>query len=275
MRFTNEPIPEETIVALEDLTFEGLNGIEVSGSGEYRYRNIPGIVGVTLLLDIKNASSIEVSEIDLQAEVKDPEGNVLAVIETQWNGCDIPLAIQETVGLRGYRGYESQTVPPGLSAHVRVTKVLSVKELPPVHRPQAGEYLYLALSNDHMARIKENPPVSIKVGIDRMGGRKASEVTEENALAELVDAFTEVRIRNNHGAFITDNYNHIHFMFADGEEYGINLVMRNMTLPMRNGTVCFELDNFEPFFKLMAKHCGLYYEDQAEERLWFLRGRRF
>lgn len=261
-RFTMEENNPEVTVKIEELAFEGLSGIEVNGTGEYRYRNIPGPVGVDLHLTLKNTSSSAISKISFQAEVRDPDGAVLEVIERSWNGYDIPLGTQEELGCRGYRSYNSETVPPVLSVQVRITQVLTAEQLPPVHRPAAGEYLYQALSNSHIANMKEHPPVSADLTIDRMGARSVAHVTEENGLSDVIDAFLKIKIRNDHGAAVTDNYNSIRFTFEDGETAGISLLLKNLTLPMRNGEVCYELDDFEPFWNLMSRLCGTLAEDR-------------
>ena len=269
-RFTAQTDNPEVTVSIEQLSFEGLDGIEVTGTGEYRYRTIPGSVGVDLHLTLKNTSSAAISKISWQAEVKDPNGTVLEVIERVWNGYDIPFGPNEELGCRGYRSYNSETVPPVLSVQVRITQVFTTEELPPTHRPIAGEYLYQALSNSHMANIKEHPPVSADLTIDRMGARSVAHVTSENGLAEVIDAFVKIRIRNDHGAAVTDNYNSVRFTFEDGEVTGISLLLKNLTLPMRRGEVCYELDDFEPFWNLMSRLCGTREDDRfAHRRSWF------
>lgn len=138
-----------------------------------------------------------------------------------------------------------------LAVRLSILSVKTAEELPPVHVPKAGEYLYQALDNEHVQNITGEMPVMFDLWIDRGGARSEGEITDPDTIRSLVDAFIKIRIREETDEFVTDNYNGFSMTFADGEQYSVSLNLYNLEYNIYGTYHIYRLGDFAEFWNLM------------------------
>ena len=106
---------------------------------------------------------------------------------------------------------------PAKRVRLDVLTVMTEKSVKNNQPLAEGEYLYKALGIDAMANMEEKPPLMVEVHIDRMGAGY-DYLFVEDEIAEAVETFTKVMVGPDGAPVVTDNYNHITFLFEDGTE---------------------------------------------------------
>jgi len=209
--------------------------------------------GSTIIItqtELTNHSEEGIMEIIYQLTVFDQANQALDQITLIYNGQDTPISCGESVV--DEQGW--QQVLNGEADHVMLTSietVLTEEELPPIHLPQPGEYLFEALNEEHLRNMIEEPPVSVNMWIDHMGARVVAEVTDEAIIAEVVERFMQIQIAAETQEFVTDNYNGVTMAFADGVEVSFSLNLKNLELGVYHGLRMYVLDEIDPFWNLM------------------------
>lgn len=198
-----------------------------------------------------NHSETSLMEIKYRFSFLDRSGAEIHALTIVWNGQDTPLKPGEKI-LHNFRGQ----IPYEGNLHHVTAEVLGVtteEEMPPIHVPQPDEFLYQALANEDVNQIRENPPVSVKLWIDRSGDVTETVLDTPEELAAFTEAFTKVRIAGESGMWATDNYNGLSLTFANGETYTIGLNLNSLEYRIYGKEYVFELKDDDAFWKFFKR----------------------
>ena len=143
-----------------------------------------------------------------------------------------------------------QSIPAAVE--IGVSSVQTEAELPPVHLPQTGEYLYQALGNEKLANIREEMPVELSFHVDQGGYGRTATIKAGDALDKAIDFFCDIKIGAESGEWVTDNYNWIDFTWADGSHTGISLNLYNLEYYAHSTPHTYELENLDAFWSYCA-----------------------
>jgi len=202
--------------------------------------------------DVINESDVGVMDISYTIHFVGHGGEALAAFSRSFNAQDTPIAPGETISLDSSGYFESGITPETIEkAEVIFDKVISEEEMPPAVLPKEGEYLYLSLNDPHLEKIKEEPPVEINLWIDEEGMRSVANVTDEETIAALTEAFTKAKIGEKTDEWATDSYNGIAMTFEDGERSSVGLNVKNLEISVYGVSHSYRLDDFEEFWGLM------------------------
>ena len=108
-------------------------------------------------------------------------------------------------------------------AEIRVLEYKTAEDIPPIHVPKEGEYLYKALNCGNLNALPDLLPKRITVHVDRMGYEQKAVFEAGNGLEEAVDAFMRIRVGEDDAPSVTDNYNWFLFEWEDDTSYMIRL----------------------------------------------------
>ena len=216
---------------------------------EYKLNDKTGSVIFHIDTELQNNSDVGIMEIQYRLRFLDKYGEEMQTAYGTFNGQDTPLAPGKTVS--HFRGgqFKAEKKPADIS--VEVISALSEEELPPIYVPKAGDLVFQVLNNKNLENIKEEPPIVIKLWIDRGGARDEALLESPEEIEEFIDAFTQVRIREETNTFVTDNYNGLSMEFANGEYYWISLNLNNLEYQIYDTWHIFELTDDELFWQLM------------------------
>ena len=145
-----------------------------------------------------------------------------------------------------------QSVPA--SVLFELSTVETESELPAVSLPKPGQYLYEALGDEKLSNIKREPPVELSFHVDHGGYGRTAVFGEGASLDEAVDLFCNIKIGDEVDEWVTDNYNSIRLMWADGSETYISLNLRNLEYPVRSSYRMYKLENLDAFWNYAAEH---------------------
>ena len=221
----------------------GLNDVDIATSVKTG-KNKQGNTVYDVVTTVTNNSDKEIMDVKYRLSFQDKSGNELFSFTFSWNGENKPL-------LKGEKGTSEVSFQHQEKAEKLAAEIVEVKdstEMPPLHVPEKGEYLYQALNNEHINNLDKELPVIIEGVIDHMGAQEIAEVLDEETIKELVDEFKLIKIGNETNTFVTDNYNGIRFTFADGSEYYISLNLTTLEIRIYGKEHLYELDNFGPFW---------------------------
>ena len=122
------------------------------------------------------------------------------------------------------------------------------EEKPPVHIPQAGEYLYQALNDEKLANIKEEPPVELSFHVDLGGYGRTAVFKEKSALDQAVSLLCGIKIGEESGEWVTDNYNWIRLTWEDGTGTFISLNLNNLEYFTESVPRTWRLEDLDKFW---------------------------
>ena len=202
-----------------------------------------------LKTELSNHSDREIMEIKTGVKFYDEQKNEIFSGWGIYNGQDTPIAPGGTATLEMSGRIEYPEEPS--FCETTVLEVYTAEEKPPIHIPQKGELLYLELAEPHMTEITTKLPIQINLWIDCGGEISEAEIKDAETIAEIVDAFSAVRIGDETEESVTDNYNGMLFTFEDGTEIPISLNLKNLEYRVYNGIRIYELENFDTFWTLM------------------------
>ena len=203
--------------------------------------------------EFTNKAEIGIMEIQYKITVPDQTGEILREYTLTYNGQDTPITPGSSIKIDGGGYFESGILPEDVGdAAVTVLKVISEEEMPPVHLPEKGEYLYQAMHEPHLENIREEHPVEILAWIDHGGPRDVADITDPDTIDKAVDAFTKIRIGEETNEWVTDNYNGISMTFEDGTQIGISINLANLETSYYGVFHIYELDDFGEFWGMMA-----------------------
>ena len=122
-----------------------------------------------------------------------------------------------------------------------------------------GEYLYLALGDEKLARIKEEPPVELSFHVDQGGYGRTAVFNEGEALDQAVELLCQIKIGEESGEWVTDNYNWISLEWEDGSGKVISLNLRNLEYMVQSVPYTYKLENLDEFWS----YCAQYLEEDT------------
>ncbi|MBQ8955243.1 MAG: hypothetical protein IJ048_14145, partial [Clostridia bacterium] len=137
---------------------------------------------------------------------------------------------------------------------IGISSVKTETELPPVHVPQTGEYLYQALGDEKLANIREEPPVELSFHVDQGGYGRTATFKKGGALDKAIELFCAIKIGEESGEWVTDNYNGIEFVWEDGSYTGISLNLSNLEYWAHSILHTYELENLDAFWSYCAEY---------------------
>ena len=150
-----------------------------------------------------------------------------------------------------------QSVPAAVE--IGVSSVKTETELPPEHAPRPGEYLYQALGSEKLAHILEEPPVELSFHVDQGGYGRTATFRSGEALDRAVELLCAIRIGEESGEWVTDNYTGIGLTWADGSYTGISLNLYNLECSVHSSLRTYTLENLDAFWS----YCAGYLEEDG------------
>lgn len=150
-----------------------------------------------------------------------------------------------------------QSVPA--SVKIGLSSVKTEAELPPAHIPKKGEYLYQTFGDEKLAKIKEEAPVELSFHVDQGGYGRTATFTEGAKLDRAVELLCDIKIGDESGEFVTDNYNWIGLTWKDGSRTGISINLNKLEYSIHSSLHTYELENLDEFWTYCA---GYLKEDQ-------------
>ena len=176
-------------------------------------------------VDFTNNSDIDVMQVQYRLICEDKQGNMLDDFTFTYNGQDKAMAPGESA--TDNKGYQKKLDGTAARMRLELVSITSAEEMPPVRLPQKGEYLYRFLMSRGAPDITVVQPTSIVVGIDQGGFLQEATFNTPETLPQAVDALAKVRIGDETGEFVTDNYNYILVEYGD-QYYGASLNLYNL-----------------------------------------------
>ena len=145
-----------------------------------------------------------------------------------------------------------QSVPACVSLGIGTVKTEA--ELPPVHIPAVGEYLYQVLGDDKLANIKTEPPVELAFHVDMGGYGRTAVFKKGEDLDKAVGLLCDIRIAGETNEWVTDNYNWISLTWADGTQTSISLNLRNLEYSIHSVPHSYQLEHLNEFWKFAESY---------------------
>lgn len=149
-------------------------------------------------------------------------------------------------------GFQSKIEGDVKKVYIEITEVSDIDELPPKHLPEVGEKLYQALNSENINNIKENLPTKVVYTYDQMGFRTYYTVEDPESIQKVVNAFSDITIKDETQTVATDSYNSISFSFGEKEAY-VSLMHAVLEVNVYNDLHYYELNGLGEFTKLMSE----------------------
>ncbi len=237
-------------VKVSETANESKNGVSVS-LGEYHIEKNKrsGSTVFQMNFIIENGSADEIMEVSFDVDYFDAKGELVESSHVSYNAQDAPIPPGGKA--EHYYGFQDKIDSPPRTLAIKVTGTSTSEEVPPVHLPQEGEYLYEALNNEHVNNIDKEMPVKVDMLIDHGGMSETAAITDPEAIAGIVEAFMKIKIGRETDEFATDNYNGFSFTFSDGETAFISLNLMNLEVSAYGNYHLYELEDFGGFWRLM------------------------
>ena len=176
---------------------------------------------------IENTTNQGIMQVVYTFALIDENGKEYRSFSEIYDGGDTAIASHEKIAFshEGIR-WGKQSVPAAVKIGIKAVK--TEKDLPPAHVPKKGEYLYQALGDEKLSRIKEEPPVELGFHIDQGGYGRTATFKEGAELDKAVELFCKIKIGEETDEWVTDNYNWISFTWKDGTYTVIRLNLHNL-----------------------------------------------
>ena len=192
---------------------------------------------------IKNVSDREISSVTYEIHLLDENGELIKSYRHSYFGENRTLSHGQSIN--DHFGTQDRLEKQPSSYKIVITDVKDTTELPLVHLPLPGEYLYEAID---LYRLETEFPVKIYVRIDHGGAEQIAEITDEETIRQMVTLFKQIKIGKESDVFVTDNYNLVIFYFSDETQKGISLNLCNLEIHNQGREHIYELDDFGPFW---------------------------
>ena len=236
LEIRNSPVSKDGVtVTLDTATAKGdKTGFEYTFSGT-----------------IENTSDEGIMQVIYTFALIDENGEEFRSFGEVYDGEDTALSPHEKTGFfhDGVK-WGKQSVPAAVA--IDISSVKTEAELPPAHIPQKGEYLYQALGDEKLARIKEEPPVELSFHVDQGGYGRTATFTEGEGLDRAVELFCGIQIGDESGEWVTDNYNGIYITWKDGSYSGISINLHNLERSIHSRIHTYELEHLDEFWSYAA-----------------------
>jgi hypothetical protein len=227
-----------------------LNGVTAALSNTNIQRNKNGRTVITSDVKITNDSEDNIMVVKFTLSCLDKDGNELCALPFTYNGQDKAIAPGAMVE---YQVGTQKSIDGDIKAvSIRLMETKTDAEVPPIHLPITGEFLYEALNNENLKNIVNEPPTKIVVGIDQGGYLREAVLSDSEVLAQAVELFTAIRIGEETDTCVTDNYNYIIFTWTDGSETRISLNLKNLEVSVYKRWHYYELENMDSFWNMAS-----------------------
>ena len=193
-------------------------------------------------VSITNNSDKGIMQVKYLLTVYDKNGNELMSVSLTCSRESQPIGKGETVDANSH-GFQQVLENDAASMGIEVTEILTEDELPPLHVPEAGEYLYQALNDEKINNIQYEEIETFVVGIDQGGYLREASFQTSEEIETAVDLFCKIRVGEDTGEMVTDNYNYIQIIWDDGSSSNISLNLYNLELNLYGNWHSFELEN--------------------------------
>ena len=200
---------------------------------------------------IENNSDESVMKVIYTFSLYDKNGEEFRSFAEVYDGVDkgIPPHGKIDFSLDGVR-WGAQSVPASVS--IGISSVQTENELPPARLPQPGEYLYQALGSEKLAAIREHPPTEISLHVDQGGYGRTATFGEGALLDEAMELFCAIKIGEETGQWVTDNYNWIRLTWEDGTETYISLNLHSLEYVAHSSPHMYALEHLDAFWSFAA-----------------------
>lgn len=252
---------EDTSLEIMDLEIIGnpatLDGVTVNLETATAEKN-PETGGFTYTLagTLENNSDEGIMQVIYTFALIDGSGEEFRSFGLVYDGEDTAIAPHTTIDFcHDDIKWGKQSIPTAVK--IGISSVKTETELPPAHVPQTGEHLYLALGDEKLANIKEEPPVELSFHVDQGGYGRTATFKEGDSLNRAVELLCAIQIGEESGEWVTDNYNGIWLTWKDGSHTGISLNLSNLEYSVHSNIHTYELDNLDAFWS----YCVGYLEE--------------
>lgn len=143
-----------------------------------------------------------------------------------------------------------QSVPASISLGIRDVKTET--ELPPAHVPREGDYLYQTLDDPKLANMKAEPPVELSFHVDQSGYGRTAVFRQGSGLDRAMELFCDIRIGEESGEWVTDNYNWINLTWEDGTNTIVSLNLNKLEYSVHSSLHTWNLEHLDEFWAYAA-----------------------
>ena len=202
---------------------------------------------------IENTSDEGIMQVIYTFALIDKNGEEFRSFGEVYDGEDTALAphAKTEFFLDGIK-WGKQSVPAAVE--IGISSVKTEEELPPAHVPQKGEFLYMALGDEKLERIKEEPPTELSFHVDQGGYGQTATFNEGETLDRAVELLCGIQIGEESGEWVTDNYNGIYLTWEDGSHTGISLNLSNLEYSIHSSIHTYELEHLDEFWSYAADY---------------------
>ena len=200
-------------------------------------------------LSITNETGTDVMQVFYELSFYDRDGNELAS-NLMFYTAETPLKDGDTVHLSD-RSTVLQFSETPFRYEIRCHSYKSKEEMPVIHIPKTGEYVYEALNSEYLNHIDEYDPIKVTAHIDQMGYGREAGFTEEKEIREITEAFLNIRIASDDAPMITDNYNWVSFEWGDGTAYTVCFNLKALEYEVYGKYYSYELKDDDAFWELI------------------------
>lgn len=209
---------------------------------------------------LKNNTDEGIMQITYTFSLLDASGEEFSSFDLVYDGEDTAIPAQGTIRFAHDEfDWEEQAIPAAVK--VGIADVKTEAELPPAHVPKPGEYLYLALGDEKLANIKEEPPVELTLHVDHGGFGRYAVFREGDALQQAVDLLCGIQVGKETDEWVTDNYNGIWLTWEDGSQTCISLNLYNLECSIHSKIHLYDLNHLDAFWS----YCEDYLESEQYE----------
>lgn len=200
-----------------------LSALEMEHGGEGKQDN----VSATLLLE--NKSDTALMRISCENDFVGADGEI---IENAICYCDYhknPMQPGETREYHVSRWiYDGERVA---NIALAITKVVTIEEEPPLPEPKLGEPLFSFYQREDIAAFADGfyaeMPEKVVVFMDSWNKAEV-ELTDPDDMTAVFEAMKQINVQKRSNVYVTDNYNSIAFMMADGRELHLQFNRYNL-----------------------------------------------
>ena len=141
-------------------------------------------------------------------------------------------------------------MPASISLGIRDVKTET--ELPPAHVPREGDYLYQTLDDPKLANMKAEPPVELSFHVDQSGYGRTAVFRQGSGLDRAMELFCDIRIGEESGEWVTDNYNWINLTWEDGTNTIVSLNLNKLEYSVHSSLHTWNLEHLDEFWAYAA-----------------------
>ena len=202
---------------------------------------------------IENISDEGIMLVDYTFSFIDEKGEEYRSFSLVYDGEDTAIPPHQKITFsRDDIKWGLQSVPASVS--IGIGRVKTETELPPVHKPKTGEYLYQTLDDEKLANIREESPVELAFHVDQGGYGRTATFRKGEALDRAVELLCAIRVGEEANSWVTDNYNWIRVTWEDGTSSFISINLNNLEYSVHSNLHTWYLENLDAFWAYAAEY---------------------